>query len=141
MPLRVGVFDGTSALYDVAVFCNRGKSFEIGAVGSLSLKGLENAEVLSQKYDDVTRDLIELFHDRYVVLYDHLNVFDVLRFELSPVQYFNVSLSRLVRNEALRAEGSFWLGTPSAVAPLALLWSPSSAWTYPPLDKRSVADC
>lgn len=106
IPLRVDVFDESRALYDFTVFCNRGKSIEIEGVGSLAHKVLENKVVVSRDFDVVTRDLIDLLRERYVILHYHLNVFDVLRFELSPLQYLDVGSSRLVRNEALRAEGS-----------------------------------
>lgn len=79
---------------------------------------------MSRDFDDVTRDLIELLRNRYVILYNHLNLLNVLQYELSPVQYFDVNSCRLVRNENMRDKSSIFPSTLSTVVPLALYRKP-----------------
>lgn len=124
MAFSVGVFDGIRVLFDCYVDCSVDGSLVLDVEGSVKLEQLENAGVIAMQFDEVLRILSALLRNRFVVLYDHENVFDVLRIELHRDQYFDVGFNRLIRNEALRGGGSCWLRALSACAPLADLWNP-----------------
>lgn len=122
MAFRVGVFDGKRKLFDCYMDCSVDGSLVLDVDGSVKFEQVEKAGVIAKPFDEMLWYLAALLRNRFVVLYDHENVFNVLRLELHRDQYFDVGFSRLIRNEALRSGGSFWLRALSVCAPLTELW-------------------